>query len=205
MDEDFAFFIQQFGPGVGRVEVSESSIARYENRLPEQLITYWKDHGWCAYGDGIFWTVNPEDYDQVLTQWLATSELNVQDNLHVIARSAFGELYVWGERSGYCLDIASYIGRYSRRTSIFAGDKLDFGVRVFFSSMDPEHNDVGDLFAPAREKLGLLKADEMYGFVPALALGGSIMLESLQKVKTIEHLEFLSQLTPLADWGFSQA
>ncbi|RMP31864.1 GAD-like domain protein [Pseudomonas coronafaciens pv. atropurpurea] len=42
----------------------------------------------------------------------------------------------------------------------------------------------------------------MYGFVPALALGGPMELENLQKVKTIEHLTFLSQLSPLQDWGF---
>ncbi|EGH08166.1 hypothetical protein PSYMP_05689, partial [Pseudomonas amygdali pv. morsprunorum str. M302280] len=52
------------------------------------------------------------------------------------------------------------------------------------------------------QKLGPLKSDEMYGFVPALALGGPMELEKLQKVKTIEHLTFLSQLSPLQDWGF---
>jgi hypothetical protein len=58
------------------------------------------------------------------------------------------------------------------------------------------------LFKPAVEKLGELKADEMYGLVPALALGGSIDLEHVEKVKTIEYLEFLSQLSPLTDWDF---
>jgi hypothetical protein len=42
----------------------------------------------------------------------------------------------------------------------------------------------------------------MYGFVPALALGGPADLKHLRKVKTIEHLTFLSQLAPLTDWGF---
>ncbi|EGH49688.1 hypothetical protein PSYPI_47778, partial [Pseudomonas syringae pv. pisi str. 1704B] len=38
-----------------------------------------------------------------------------------------------------------------------------------------------------------LKSDEIYGFVPALALGGPMELKNLQRVKLIEHLEFLSQ------------
>ena len=42
--------------------------------------------------------------------------------------------------------------------------------------MDPKYNDVVDLFAPAMEKLGILNSDEIYGFVPALALGGSMDL-----------------------------
>ncbi|EPM49801.1 hypothetical protein A256_19840 [Pseudomonas syringae pv. actinidiae ICMP 19103] len=68
--------------------------------------------------------------------------------------------------------------------------------------MSPNHNDIDGLFEPAREKLGPLKSDEMYGFVPALVLGGPMELKNLQKVKTIEHLTFLSQLSPLQDWGF---
>ncbi len=34
----------------------------------------------------------------------------------------------------------------------------------------------------------------MYAFVPALALGGVNKLENLQKVKAIEHLNFLAEL-----------
>ncbi|EPM69033.1 hypothetical protein A249_39350 [Pseudomonas syringae pv. actinidiae ICMP 18804] len=75
-------------------------------------------------------------------------------------------------------------------------------MKVFFSSKKPDESDLDGLFKPALEKLGPLKSDEMYGFVPALALGGPMELKNLQKVKTIEHLEFLSQLSPLQDWGF---
>jgi hypothetical protein len=202
LDEDYAFFIKQFGAPTTRQEVPESSVARYENKLPGQLIEYWKEFGWCGYGDGLFWTVNPQEYEAVLAQWLVDTELYHQDNYYVIARSAFGDLYVWGEKSGYCVTIAAYMARFSTRVSIFTGEKLDFGVRVFFSSMDPDYNDLDFLFKPAVEKLGKLKADEMYGLVPALALGGSIDLEHVEKVKTIEHLEFLSQLSPLTDWDF---
>ena len=90
MDEDFAFFIKNFGPGAHRLEVPELSIARYKNKLPDQLISYWKDQGWCGYGNGIFRTVNPERYEGVLTQWILDSGLNFEDDLHVIARRAFG-------------------------------------------------------------------------------------------------------------------
>jgi hypothetical protein len=51
------------------------------------------------------------------------------------------------------------------------------------------------MFAPALKKLGPLKPDEMYGFVPAVALSGSATLANLQKVKAVEHLAILAQLT----------
>jgi hypothetical protein len=81
-------------------------------------------------------------------------------------------------------------------------DRFDEEIEGFFVSMDREANDFDDLFEEALKKLGPLKPDEMYGFVPAIALGGPGTLNTLQKVKTIEHLTFLSQLSPLTDWGF---
>jgi hypothetical protein len=53
------------------------------------------------------------------------------------------------------------------------------------------------MFVPALKKLGRLKHDEMYGLVPALALGGSPSTNYLQKVKAVEHLVLLGQLAPL--------
>jgi hypothetical protein len=37
----------------------------------------------------------------------------------------------------------------------------------------------------------------MYGFVPALALGGEASLDRLQKLKAQAHLDILSQVTEL--------
>ncbi|WP_426342889.1 T6SS immunity protein Tdi1 domain-containing protein [Pseudoduganella sp. S-14] len=37
----------------------------------------------------------------------------------------------------------------------------------------------------------------MYGFSPALALGGASMLKNLRNVKAVEHLILLAQLAPL--------
>lgn len=39
----------------------------------------------------------------------------------------------------------------------------------------------------------------MYGFVPALALGGPATLEHLQKVKAVEHRVMLAQLSDLRE------
>lgn len=66
-----------------------------------------------------------------------------------------------------------------------------------------ESSDFLGLFSRARKKLGPLKSDEMYGFVPALMLGGSEALENLEKVNIIEHLTFLSQLSPLEPFMLS--
>ena len=202
MDEYFNCFVDEFSPEIERQEVSDSSILMYQARLPEQLVEYWVQFGWTGYASGLFWTVNPQEYEALLCHWLADTVFYEQDRYHVIARSAFGDLYVWGEKSGYCLTISSLLARYTHRVSAFTDDQLDFGIKAFFLAMNPASNDFADMFQSAVHALGRLRSDEMYGFVPALALGGPIEFKNLQKVKTIEHLEFLSQLTPLTDWGF---
>ena len=203
MDGVFARLIQKFGEPIDRQEVSESSIERYKGKLPNLLLEYWAEHGWCGFGEGIFWLVNPQEFEPVVTSWLEGTKLKDLDSYHLIARSAFGDLYFWGEETGASLKISSVVSRSVTQTSVLSKDQSDKRVQGFLLSKEVEHNDFGQLFKPALEKLGTLRHDEMYGFVPALMLGGSVALEHLEKVKAVEHLVFLSQLGPLEAYSFS--
>ncbi|UOD28074.1 DUF1851 domain-containing protein [Massilia violaceinigra] len=205
MDEDFASFLEEFGPVIDKRYVPSSTIERYRGKLPDQLISYWEEHGWCGYADGLFWTVDPQEYEPVLDAWIGDTEFMERDAYHVIARSAFGVLFFWGENTGSSLKILpSYALAFPSTGAeeyILEG-KADDAIRWFFSAKDREYFDMEDdaekpLFARALKKLGPLKPDEMYGFVPALAFGGSATLKNLQKVKAVEHLVFLAQLAPL--------
>jgi hypothetical protein len=197
MDEDFAGFLNDFGPAFDKRYVPPSSIERYRGKLPDQLLSYWAEHGWCGYANGLFWTVDPQEYDPVLEAWIGDTPFMEQDAYHLIARSAFGELYFWGEKTGDSLGIFAPGSYCIPRKSRFVGEKMDFGMRLFFGALSRKVNDFAGMFTPALEKLGRLKHDEMYGFVPALALGGTSTLANLQKVKAVEHLVLLAQLAPL--------
>lgn len=199
MDEDFAEFLSEFGPAIERRDVPQSSIERYRGKLPNQLISYWEEHGWCGYADGLFWTVDPDEYDPVLEAWIGDTPFMEQDAYHIIARSAFGELYLWGEKTGNSLKIFAPGSYCIPRQSRFVGAQMDFGVRVFFGGLNRKSNDFADMFTPAMRKLGPLTYNEMYGFVPALATGATSTLDHLQKVKAVEHLVILAQLVPLEE------
>lgn len=149
----------------------------------------------------MLWLVNPDDYAEILHAWLDGTPLADNDRYYVFARSAFGELIAWGENTGVSLKIQTCHGM------IYPTDdsaKLkrrgpDFTIDGFFASISKKSLDIIDeneeyLFERALQKLGPLKVDEMYGFVPALALGGSQRLEGLQVVKVIEHVSFLADL-----------
>ncbi|MGF6392290.1 GAD-like domain-containing protein [Pseudomonas plecoglossicida] len=201
MDEAFSVFIEEMGEPIFRQEAPHSSIDRYEGKLPNKLLEYWSQHGWCGYGEGIFWTVNPQEYEGVVASWLEGSSLEERDTYHLIARSVFGDLYLFGEHTGFSLNITAPISRYSG--SHLKIKTMDKHIQNFFLSMEKDDNDFDDLFEPAKKKLGIPGHDEMFAFVPAITLGGRATLEHLEKVKTIEHLMLLSQIAQLKPYSFS--
>jgi hypothetical protein len=199
MDENYALFVKKFGEGTLRRDVPESSIDYFRGKLPDQMLTYWKEYGWCSYAVGLFWTVNPQEFEPALDAWLSDTHYAENDTYHVSARSAFGDLYCYGEKTGFSLEI-DCLGSYVVTSKpVMPGADLDWETQFFFGMQSRDVNDFADLFAPALEKFGPLDHDEMYGFVPALALGGQSKLKYLQKLKTVEHLMILSQLEELRD------
>ncbi|WHH49458.1 GAD-like domain-containing protein [Pseudomonas sp. Ap32] len=203
MDEFFSLFIEEMGEPIFRQEVPPSSIERYSGKLPKKLLEYWAEHGWCGYGDGIFWTVNPQDYEGVAASFIEGTALEGRDTYHVIARGAFGDLYLYGENSGFSLDIVAHTSQYCGRVNELYAGNMDKEVQGFFLLIERESNNFGDLFEPAYNKLGKLDHDEMYGFVPALAFGGPCDLAHLEKVKAVEHLILLAQISTLEPYSFS--
>lgn len=200
-DEDFEVFIEEFGEATQRTEVPEARIDDWRGRLPDQLIAYWKDEGWCSYANGLFWTVNPDDYEDLVDEWLHDSFLEQIDEFHVIARSAFGELFLWGQKTGGSVtilcathSIICLSANLQRRM-----DDPDFYLRTFFSNKSIDRCDLDDesgqpLFERALAALGPLEPDEVYGFEPAIVLGGKMRLENLAKLKLDVHLTILRQL-----------
>ena len=203
MDKVFPRFVEKFGGAIDRREVPLSSIDRYQGKLPKLLLEYWADHGWCGYGDGIFWIVNPQEYEGVVASWIEGTYLQGRDTYHLIARSAFGDLYLWGEKTGFSLKITSVLSRCVIHNFEINCEELNRELQDFLLSMDVDTNDYGELFTPAMKKLGTLRHDEMYGFVPALMFGGPDTLVHLEKVKAVEHLILLSQIAELQPYSFS--
>jgi len=197
VDEAIKLFIDEMGMPIAQKAVPTSSIVRYSKILPERLLNYWHDYGWSGHADGIFWIVDPQEYEGIVSTWLKDTAFETLDTYHVIARTAFGTLYLWGEKTGQSLTIDSCYSRYGYQEQGTTAEDLDRQCMSFFISTTFEFSDFLDLFAPAKRKLGILQSDEMYGFVPALMIGGSEDLKNLEKLKIIEHLTFLAQLAPL--------
>lgn len=121
--------------------------------------------------------------------------------MHVIARTAFGHLLIWGERSGFALQLFAPGSYVVKQETASQKSDLEFAAQAFFSVQKRALFEFDDRFKPAKNRLGRLSRDEMYGFVPALALGGSADVANLEKVKAVEHLVLLAQLSDLQVMG----
>lgn len=200
-DEDFSLFIEEFGEPDCSEPVPDSAFVRWAGKLPAQLLTCWRQEGWCSYGQGLLWTVNPDDYEDLVDEWLADTPLKQVDDFHVFARSAFGDLYLCGEKAGANATICCSINAITAVPNELKpkdAERRDSSIRAFFAasfSADYDRSDISKrpLFKRACAKPGVLAADEMYGFEPALVLGGKPALEHLRKVKIDQHLTMLRQ------------
>jgi hypothetical protein len=204
VDEDFAWFLEQFGEPTAAAPASPQVIDKFRGKLPDQLLAYWQDFGFCGFKDGLFWIVNPDDYEAELEAWLGDSNMVEQDAYYVIARSGFGKLFLWGTKTGYKYYVEptrGWVYGEERDTAQIGLGKADECLRNFFAGTTPKSLDVKDeagkpLFERAVSKLGPLAESEVFAFEPALAAGGAPKLESLAKRDVHVHVSLLSQLGP---------
>jgi hypothetical protein len=202
MDNFLGF--KEFGPPFARRDVPPEKIEKFRGKLPDKLLAYWQTYGWCGYAKGLFWTVDPDEWEGVLDDWIGDTSFMERDAYYVIARSAFGELVLWGTNTGQSLKV---VPSYGWLIPAFDAEKFqkrgpDLCTQLFFASTSRTTYDLSDmddkpLFDQALARLGPLDHDTMYGFVPALALGGEPRVEKLQKLHAQTHLSILVQVTEL--------
>lgn len=202
-DEVMEIFAENLGEPTHFRPVQADEVERYRGVLPDKLLQYWQELGWSGFADGLFWLVNPEDYDHLVAIWLEDTPFESLDTYRAIARSAFGKLYVWGEKTNRSFTIScpthAIIALESKVKT--CAPNVDSVVKGFFgmaSKEDYDLKDMGDksLFTQALRTLGPLGPDEVYGFEPALIAGGEWSVNNLAKLNLDIHLTILRQMAP---------
>jgi len=204
MDECFEFFLEHSGPQKNTQLPKASQISKFNGRVPAILLEYWQSHGWGSLYEGLFWFANPDELGPVVDAWFDEAGIGRRNDYQAIARSAFGKIFLWDKTAGHTMIIDpafSEIITFPPEDEVASGEE-DIAFEAFLVSIDTEILDIVDakdklLFKRALKRLGPLKSDEMYGFEPAIAIGGKTALENLEKVKLIEHLVLLAQLTEI--------
>ena len=211
IDEGFDYFLEKFEQPDWQKSVDQATLNYYQGKLPNRLLFYWQQFGFCRFKQGLFWIINPADYEDELALWLGEDILK-QDNYYVIARSGFGELYVWGEKTGFAFEITPTLGWVRLKQ----GDAKDIAtgledrkLELFFAFqqikyIEMEDNNGKPLFDRCIKKIGALEYDEMFGFVPALAISDNASIKNIDKMNIFVHLNLLPDLIEIQHIDFKR-
>jgi hypothetical protein len=191
-------FFTKYSKAMDPTEVPIEVFNKYKKILPEPIISLWENHGFGGYRKGLFWTINPDEYNGYLEKWIKTQWNDVVP----IMRTAFGDIIVMYNIDQ---DDDEWEDVGFRVIDLKHGDEdlVTYGVESFFKRYllrpgglaEASQIDL-DLFHYGVDNLGLLKADECYGFEPLLLSGGKENEESMKKLSFSPHLDILTQALP---------
>ena len=167
--------------------------------LPKELISFWKKYGICSYAKGLWWHTNPRDFDEVVEEWLRDTKYwePKTNRYHVIGRNAYGDLRLWGEKTGDNLEIEPLSGRiihtHSDEKYILNSESYKVVNAFVAGGYDRSYYDRYNLFDRIHKKLGTLKYNEMYTAVPMPLFSGGITLKNAQKEDLFVQLSLIKQ------------
>lgn len=203
MQHDFAEIPLRAGPPSDVQEVPSEIVESYRGRVPEALLEFWQEVGWCSYQNGYFWVCDPRMFAGVLAEVFKDDPEYADSDFVIFKYDAFGKLYGWSNRYKIVmLDIAAYNPVFSTQEDEVRpetpepwSDEKYIANSIALAREEREYyaeNDLND-FERGLASLGRLRDGEIYGYSPAFALGGSGAPETLIKAQIVEHLLMLVQ------------
>lgn len=211
-EEWYEILIIQRGPPAHAVIPDAAYAETWRGRVPDLLIRMWLEFGWGSWNAGKFWLCDPALLHPVIESAFLGDPDYDPDRMTVYAYDAFGTLYIWlGDyrlmRLYWTHDYA--IEQVRERFNDFAGVPVNESHAIItdIEGHIPTGKNFGkvhaddrgnDMLPKAIAKLGELQRDEIYGFFPAIAVGGDNSVKNLRRVPVLEHLMLLSSLqTPM--------
>ncbi|MGM7646434.1 GAD-like domain-containing protein [Nocardia sp. JW2] len=206
--------VSKLGIQFSSVPAPASTIDKYVGAVPSLLIDVWRSVGFSGYADGLLWLCNPDEWLPVVDEWLFGLDLPFYDEWVPFTRTAFGRMTMWGKRTGRSLTIEprnGFIVPVDQSHDMV--DELDIQLQILVAlntnavivdRLDESGDDGKPMFRRVRTRLGDLDASTMYGCVPAVGLGGSFTPRGVQIVNAVDHVRFLSTVTPrqVMNWKF---
>jgi hypothetical protein len=198
--------VDEFGEPGNSIKLSKKIASKYHGLIPSYLIDFWIEHGFGSYQRGKFWITDPEVFKPFVEHFFKGDPEFSPDDLYCIYRGAFAELGIWNPQKKCILEISMNLDLVTINSFEYWVDNdtgLPYPIEQIVAAIiyrqkytnawvDEDDNEIlDDVIA----KCGPLLDDEMYGFFPALQLGGKNIVNNIQRVKAVKHLIFLSQLS----------
>lgn len=182
----FELFLQHVGKVEPYARPDEGQLATWRKVLPEDYVDFIAANGLCSYYSGGFRTVDPMTYIETREAWMPG-----RDEMYVFGLGGFGDLYLWnGQFVEVLMPHIAAIGRLVSSIDRLFDRALTRAVYV--------KDSVGEQAVKKAAKLvGALAPTEMYGYAPALALGGTERFENVRRYDARVHHAILAQLQKL--------
>ena len=165
-------------------DMPQEVIEKYQNQVPAELLQIWQEDGLGTFLDGYLKVINPDDYLELLQNSYFRGEISIP-----IFATAFGNIITWEKNE--------FLGiiKYKDGTFDIFLENLSLFIKFLpDKSFTDDYFDI-PLYKKAVAKHGQLAYDECFGFVPLLALGGFKDVDHMDKVKVLEHIYLMYQLT----------
>ncbi len=172
-------------------EISKESIALFQekaapNLLADMLIEFWQEYGVGRFSDGLLYVCDPIQKKPILDFFFPNKEV------YPLVITSFGVTYFTDLKQIYVLrPIYGWFKRISPNAELLFESTLQ---SLEYLSEEIKFN------IECIQKLGHLAPDEIFGFEPAVALGGND--EDINMVKRFQmdaHLAFLAQLVEIEE------
>ncbi len=193
--------VKKFGPLEKAEKLEPTVAASLRGRIPDGLIEFLLEQGIGLWLKGRFQFCRCDLYDDVCRALLFDDSQFSPEDSAIFGFTAFGKVYVWNRKHYAVLQVnlprliasAGSIARERTNPELDISNNLTF-INKDHTDMFADTATAPPLFAAAQKKLGELGQGEIYGFVPALAMGGSARITSIKIVKALEHLSLLAGL-----------
>ena len=168
-------------------EVEDRIIKKYQDKVPKEIIEFWREYGFGTFLGGYLKSVNPENFEETLK----LGSQRFHDGI-VLFATGMGDLIIWSD---------NYVKILNFRHGII--DTIMSGFTFFFDDIFDVDFRVEELkwlpYPQAKELLGFPEYDECFGYVPILGIGGGEKVENLEKVKLMEYLQIIIEfMEPIA-------
>lgn len=208
-ENPFGDILDVLGPMTDISPVTEAEAERYRGRLPDGLLRFWRQHGRGALLGGYAWLCDPALLRPVLDAVFAGDPEFKAEDIDVYLYSYDGRLSGWSPRHktigidiiGFepsCVAYGTPEGLFTVTGESMSPDlAVGHAIRGQLYDLDHDRDVDSDYFTPALGRLGPLAPGEIYGYFPSMRMGGSGEVDTMRKVKLVEHLLFVAQLGPL--------
>ncbi len=205
LDDEFVDEIAYLEEKAKPVTLRHFDPTPWQDRVPASLDYLWRKFGVSNWADNSLQIVDPATYSALVGDLLKGNRFIHPDDVVPYSITAFGYMRIWHRKFGHINIDFPRSKIYFPRKPIEELSGRFREINLTVTIPEKVMGDHYDLLSSCLEKFGPVGEAEIYGFVPALALGGVADIKHVEKLSAPEHLSLLSQLTSFGTYYCDQS